>query len=72
MPPAESICIIKDVPERGSPDTIVITISRYLPEAKFRSSRILFDAPSADKLSVICLLTTFFLQACDNSFLVLG
>lgn len=25
MPPAASICIIKEVPERGSPETIVIT-----------------------------------------------
>jgi hypothetical protein len=29
MPPAASICIINEVPERGSPDTIVITVLTY-------------------------------------------
>jgi hypothetical protein len=26
MPPAASICIMSEVPERGNPETIVITI----------------------------------------------
>jgi len=30
MPPAASICIINEVPERGSPETIVITSPEIL------------------------------------------
>src|SRR5581483_1678003 len=31
MPPAASICIIKDVPERGRPETMVITVEKPPP-----------------------------------------
>src|SRR5581483_218268 len=34
MPPAASICIIKDVPERGRPETMVITVEK--PPRRFR------------------------------------
>ncbi len=32
MPPATSICIMSEVPERGNPETIVIMRLRKLPE----------------------------------------
>ena len=39
MPPATSICIIKDVPERGSPETMVIIFAAadYMTECVGRN-----------------------------------
>ena len=33
IPPAASICIMSDVPERGSPETMVIIWAEYLAES---------------------------------------
>src|SRR5690242_17982892 len=55
MPPAASICIINEVPERGSPETIVITSLRYLSG--------IGEAPSeSGSLGLRCCLRPFLLR----------
>src|SRR6516225_7939917 len=50
MPPAESICIINEVPERGKPETIVIIIHTWSLEC-FQLLTILVDKVLAARVT---------------------
>jgi hypothetical protein len=48
-PPASSICIIRDVPERGNPETIVIIIA--FQEAKIAAAHPLLGPVKIENLA---------------------